>query len=62
MRSKLTTTPPSTGTDAPVVLVPRPRATIGNRASRQIRTSACTCATVVGNATACGIACLRELS
>ncbi len=62
MRSNDTTTPPATGTAAPVVLVPRPRAITGTRALRQARTSATTCSRVVGNATASGSACRRELS
>ena len=62
MRSNDTTTPPATGTDAPVVLVPRPRATTGTRCARQARTSASTCSREVGNATASGSACRRELS
>ena len=62
MRSKETTRPPSLGTLAPVVLVPRPRATTGTRCCRQARTIACTCPRFVGSATASGCACLRELS
>ena len=62
MRSNDTTTPPSTGTAAPVVLVPRPRATSGTRCARQARTSATTCSRVVGNATASGSDRRRELS
>ena len=62
MRSSDNTSPPWIGTVAPVVLVPRPRATIGTPNSWQARTMSATCAWLVAWATASGGACLRELS
>lgn len=52
MRSKQTTTLGAIGTAAPVVAVPRPRATTGTRASAQARNRAWTSLSCAGSATA----------
>ena len=62
IRSSVSTMPPATGTEAPVVLVPRPRAVSGIRCSAQIRISAATSSWFDANATACGNAVRRLLS
>ena len=54
MRSVDSTMPPRTGTAAPVVLVPRPRAVSATRRSRQKRTRSRTCSGARANTTASG--------
>jgi len=61
-RSSIPAVSVGTGTLAPVVLVPRPRAITGTRAARHVRTSATTCSCCAGNTTASGCAWRRELS
>src|SRR3569623_871566 len=62
MRSSASTTPPPTGTVAPVVPVPRPRATKGVACVLQSCTTAHTCSWVVANTTASGNTWRRLLS
>jgi len=62
MRSMDMTTPPGSGTAAPVVPVPRPRTVSETPAAWQALTVACTAAVSAGNTTACGSAWARLLS
>ena len=62
MRSSDSTTPPASGTVAPVVLVPRPRTVSGTRAAWQAAATARTSSWDSACATACGMACRRLLS
>jgi hypothetical protein len=62
MRSSESTTPPRTGTVAPVVPVPRPRATRGTPAALHSPTTAATCSWVDASTTASGSAWRRLLS
>ncbi len=56
MRSKDRTMPPRSGTVAPVVPVPRPRAVTGISSSLHSASVASTCAGSVMKSTACGSA------
>ncbi len=55
IRFSPTITPPRAAMAPPMSPVPEPRGTIGTPSRRHARTSACTCAVVVGRTTASGM-------